>query len=415
MRILVQKFGGTSVDGRECMLKVKEKVLGGLDKGYKVIVVLSAMHGVTNTLLKQAASWTDNPDQSELDVLIATGEQQSVALFAMLLKETGIKARSCLGYQLPIRTDPTFGSARILDIDQTAILDLLKRYDVLVVAGFQGCDCTQRITTLGRGGSDTSAVALAAATDAELCEIYTDVDGVYTTDPNICSKARKIDVIDYEEMLEMASMGAKVLQIRSVEFAKKFNVPIHVRSTFSNEPGTIVTQEENSMEAALVSGIAYDKDQARITLVGVQDQPGVSARIFEPIAAANIVVDMIVQNPSKDERTDLTFTVPRGSVRDTLTILERIKDEIGALEIFHDDNVCKISIIGVGMRTHAGIASIAFATLKKENINILMISTSEIKISCLVKEKYTELAIRSLHEAFGLDKEESPACEQPLA
>ena len=415
MRILVQKFGGTSVDGRECMLKVKEKVLGGLDKGYKVIVVLSAMHGVTNTLLKQAASWTDNPDQSELDVLIATGEQQSVALFAMLLKETGIKARSCLGYQLPIRTDPTFGSARILDIDQTAILDLLKRYDVLVVAGFQGCDCTQRITTLGRGGSDTSAVALAAATDAELCEIYTDVDGVYTTDPNICSKARKIDVIDYEEMLEMASMGAKVLQIRSVEFAKKFNVPIHVRSTFSNEPGTIVTQEENSMEAALVSGIAYDKDQARITLVGVQDQPGVSARIFEPIAAANIVVDMIVQNPSKDERTDLTFTVPRGSVRDTLTILERIKDEIGALEIFHDDNVCKISIIGVGMRTHAGIASIAFATLKKENINLLMISTSEIKISCLVKEKYTELAIRSLHEAFGLDKEESPACEQPLA
>jgi aspartate kinase len=415
MRILVQKFGGTSVDGRECMLKVKEKVLGGLDKGYKVIVVLSAMHGVTNDLLKTAHSWTTEPDRAELDVLISTGEQQSVALFTMLLKEAGIKARSCLGYQLPIRTDPTYGSARILDIDRKATLELLKRYDVLVVAGFQGCDCTQRITTLGRGGSDTSAVALAAATNAELCEIYTDVDGVYTTDPNICSKARKIDTIDYEEMLEMASMGAKVLQIRSVEFAKKFNVPIHVRSTFSNEPGTIVTQEENSMEAALVSGIAYDKNQARITLVGVNDEPGVSAKIFEPIAAANIVVDMIVQNPSRDNRTDLTFTVPRESIRDTLTILERIKKEIGAQDILHDDNVCKISIIGVGMRTHAGIASIAFATLKKENINILMISTSEIKISCLVKEKYTELAIRSLHEAFGLDKDESPACEQPLA
>jgi aspartate kinase len=415
MRILVQKFGGTSVDGRECMLKVKEKVLGGLNKGYKVIVVLSAMHGVTNNLLKTAQSWTECPDQAELDVLIATGEQQSVSLFTMLLKESGIKARSCLGYQLPIRTDPTYGSARILDIDRKATMELLKRYDVLVVAGFQGCDCSQRITTLGRGGSDTSAVAIAAAAKAELCEIYTDVDGVYTTDPNICSKARKIDTIDYEEMLEMASMGAKVLQIRSVEFAKKYNVPIHVRSTFSNEPGTIVTQEENSMEAALVSGIAYDKNQARITLVGVNDEPGVSAKIFEPIAAANIVVDMIVQNPSRDDRTDLTFTVPRESVRDTLTILERIRKEIGALDILHDDNVCKISIIGVGMRTHAGIASIAFATLKKENINILMISTSEIKISCLVKEKYTELAIRSLHEAFGLDKYESPACEQPLA
>ncbi len=415
MRILVQKFGGTSVDGLPCMLKVKEKVLGGLGQGYKVIVVLSAMHGVTNTLLDMASSWTPHPDDAEMDVLLATGEQQSVALFAMLLKEAGIKARSCLGYQLPIRTDPTYGSARILDIDRTRIVDLLQRYDVLVVAGFQGCDCTQRITTLGRGGSDTSAVALAAAVGAQCCEIYTDVHGVYTTDPNICSKARKLNRIDYEEMLEMASMGAKVLQIRSVEFAKKYNVPIHVRSTFSNELGTIVTQEENSMEAALVSGIAYDKDQARITLVGVQDEPGVSARIFEPIAAANIVVDMIVQNPSKEGRTDLTFTVPRGSVRDTLVILERLKEDIGALEIFHDDNVCKISVIGVGMRTHAGIASIAFATLKKENINILMISTSEIKISCLVKEKYTELAIRSLHEAFGLDKEPSTVCqEEPL-
>ncbi len=411
MRVLVQKFGGTSVDGRECMLKVRDKVLEGRNKGYKVIVVLSAMHGVTNTLLKTAASFVEEPDQAELDVLISTGEQQSVALFTMLLKEKNVHARSCLGHQLPIRTDPTYGSARILDIDSKAILDMLRRYDVLVVAGFQGCDYGQRITTLGRGGSDTSAVALAAATHAELCEIYTDVDGVYTTDPNICSKAQKIAKIDYEEMLEMASMGAKVLQIRSVEFAKKYNVPVLVRSTFSDDPGTLVTQEVNTVEAAMVSGIAYDKDQARITLVGVEDLPGVSASIFAPISAANIVVDMIVQNPSKNGRTDLTFTVPRGSVCKTLKILENIKESIGAQEILHDDNVCKISVIGVGMRTHAGIASIAFATLKKENINILMISTSEIKISCLVKERYTELAIRALHEAFGLDNEAIQTCE----
>ena len=331
----------------------------------------------------------------------------------MLLIDHGIKARSLLGHQIPIRTDQAFGSARILEIDCSCLHKLLHQYDVLVAAGFQGADYHQRITTLGRGGSDTSAVALAAALNAE-CEIYTDVDGVYTTDPNVCSTARKLPRIDYEEMLEMASMGAKVLQIRSVEFAKKFNVPVRVRSTFSNDPGTLVTQEDENMEAALVSGIAYDKDQARITLVEVFDEPGISASIFAPLSAANIVVDMIVQNPSREGRTDLTFTVPKGSVKKTLQIIETIRKDIGAKAVLHDEGVSKVSIIGVGMRTHAGVAAIAFTTLKNENINILMISTSEIKISCLIEEKYTELAVRSLHEAFGLDKIgiSSPVCQE---
>ncbi len=323
----------------------------------------------------------------------------------MLLKDAGIKARSLLGFQIPIHTDKAYGKARILDIDAEKILDLLKTHDVLVVAGFQGCDFQQNLTTLGRGGSDTSAVALAAALNGEVCEIYTDVDGVYTTDPNVCSKARKLPKIAYDEMLEMASMGAKVLQIRSVEFAKKYNVPVHVRSTFSDEPGTLVVKEDEIMESVLVSGIAYDKDQARITLVNVFDEPGVAAAVFEPLATHNIVVDMIVQNPSHEGRTDITFTVSRKEVDDAIKIIKRVKDEIGAKDIFYDKNVVKVSIIGVGMRNHSGVAAIAFRALKSENINILMISTSEIKISCLIEEKYTELAVRTLHEAFGLDKE----------
>ena len=405
MRIVVQKFGGTSVADKECMLKVRQKVTSALKQGNKVVVVLSAMSGETNRLLGLAREWSDTPDPAEMDALVSTGEQVSTALFSMLIRDAGYTCRSMLGFQVPIRTDATHGSARILDIDSEKIRAQLERYDVLVVAGFQGATCGRRITTLGRGGSDTSAVAMAAALKADVCEIYTDVDGVYTTDPNMCPQARKLDRIDYEEMLEMASMGAKVLQIRSVEFAKKYNVPVHVRSTFSNEPGTLVTQEEKQMEAALVSGIAYDKDQARITLVDVFDEPGVSASIFEPLSAADIVVDMIVQNPSREGRTDLTFTVPRGSVCKTLEILERIKEELGARAILHDENVAKVSVIGVGMRTHAGVASIAFRTLKNENINIMIISTSEIKISCLIDAKYTELAVRTLHEAFGLDKE----------
>lgn len=405
MRVLVQKYGGTSVANLECMNKVREKVLNNLDKGYKVVVVLSAMSGETNRLISLARQWSHRPDPCEMDVLLATGEQTSVSLFTMLLKDCGVKARSLLGFQVPIQTDKSFGKARILDIDKERIEEILGKYDVLVVAGFQGCDCSQRITTLGRGGSDTSAVALAAAINADTCEIYTDVDGVYTTDPNICPQARKIKKIAYDEMLEMASMGAKVLQIRSVEFAKKYNVPIHVRSTFSDGPGTLVVQEDKSMEAAMVSGVAYDKDQARITLVGVYDEPGVAARIFEPISRANIVVDMIVQNPSREGKTDMTFTVPKGNVEDTLNILKKAQADIGAQAILHDVDVAKVTVIGVGMRNHSGVAAIAFSALKNENINIMIISTSEIKISCLIEEKYTELAIRTLHEAFGLDQE----------
>ncbi len=405
MKILVQKYGGTSVADLECMARVRDKVLNNLDRGYKVIVVLSAMSGETNRLVDLARKWSKRPDPCEMDVLLATGEQTSVALFTMLLKDCGVKARSLLGFQIPIQTDRAYGKARILDIDRQKIEEILEKHDVLVVAGFQGCDCEQNITTLGRGGSDTSAVAVAAALDAHVCEIYTDVDGVYTTDPNICPQARKIKKIAYDEMLEMASMGAKVLQIRAVEFAQKYNVPIHVRSTFTDGPGTLVVQEDKSMESAMVSGVAYDKDQARVTLVGVYDEPGVAAKIFEPISGANIVVDMIVQNPSREGKTDMTFTVPRGNLEETLNILKKKNHDIGAEDILHDSEVAKVSVIGVGMRNHSGVAAIAFAALKNENINIMIISTSEIKISCLIEEKYTELAVRTLHEAFGLDQE----------
>ncbi len=407
MRILVQKFGGTSVANAERLLQVKNKITDGFERGFdKIIVVLSAMSGETNRLLALARERCSNPDPAEMDSLVSTGEQVSVALFAMLLKENGIRARSVLGFQIPIHTDTEFGSARILDIDSEKISQLLENYDVLVVAGFQGYTLTGRISTLGRGGSDTSAVALAAAMQAELCEIYTDVEGVYTTDPNICSKAQKIDRISYEEMLEMASMGAKVLQIRSVAFAKRYNIPLFVRSTFCNNTGTLLTEEDESMETAMISGIAYDKDQARITLADVEDNPGIAAQIFLPISNAGIIVDMIVQNPSHDGLTDMTFTVPRASLNKTLSILEKLKTELSYRELLFDDAVSKISVIGVGMRNHSGIAAVTFSTLQKENINIMIISTSEIKISCLIEEKYTELAIRSLHEAFGLDKEE---------
>jgi aspartate kinase len=412
MRIIVQKFGGTSVANLECMLKVLEKNREVLDKGIKLVVVLSAMAGETNRLLAMAKQWSKNPDPWELDALVATGEQVSVTLYAMLLKERGLRTRSVLAHQAEILTDCAAGRARILNINSERIMELFKDHDILVVAGFQGCDIRQRITTLGRGGSDTSAVALAAALKAELCEIFTDVDGVYTTDPNICPQARKIGRITYDEMLEMASMGAKVLQIRSVEFAKKYQVPVCVRSTFSNEPGTIVTKEEKDMEEALVSSIAYDKDQARITLMDVHDKPGVAASIFSPISDANIVVDMIVQNPSREGRTDLTFTVPRGDLEQTIAIIDRIKGDIGAKAVVHDARVSKVSVIGVGMRNHSGVAAMAFTALKNEGINILMISTSEIKISILLDEKYTELAVRTLHEAFGLDKPGSSRREE---
>jgi aspartate kinase len=381
-----------------------QKVLRPYREGNKVIVVLSAMSGETNRLLGLAEEWSDNPDPAEVDALVSTGEQISCALFAMLLKQQGVKCRSVLGFQAPVKTDCCYGQARITAIDEAKLKGMLQEYDILVVAGFQGCDQNGRITTLGRGGSDTSAVAMAAAIKADICEIYTDVPGVFTTDPNLCSDARKIDRVSYDEMLEMASMGAKVLQIRSVEFAKKYNVTVHVRSTFSDEPGTIVTQEDENMEAVMVSGIAYDKDQARITLIHVQDNPGVSAQIFSPLAEKNILVDMIVQNPSKDGLTDMTFTVPRADVKQTIKTLEKLKYEIGYEELSSNLNVAKVSIIGVGMRNHSGVASKAFRALADENVNILMISTSEIKITCLIDDKYTELAVRTLHKAFNLEE-----------
>ena len=329
----------------------------------------------------------------------------SVALFAMLCKDVGLKARSVLGHQVQIRTTCDYTNARILDIDANTLRAMLNDHDVLAVAGFQGCDEHGRLTTLGRGGSDTSGVALAAALNAETCEIYTDVEGVFTTDPNICDKARKLDRISYDEMLEMASMGAKVLQIRSVEFAKKYNVPVRVRSTFSDNPGTLVSQEDKSMEYVLVSGIAYDKDQARVTIYDVLDQPGVASSIFGPIAEKGILVDMIIQNTSRDGHTDMTFTVSRKDLQKTLALLEAVRQDIGAKEIQSDTGVCKVSVIGVGMRNHSGVASRAFSAMARENINLLMLSTSEIKITMLIEDKYAELAVRTLHEEFELDKQ----------
>lgn len=403
MKIIVQKFGGTSVATKESMLHVLEKVKDGLARYGKVIAVLSARAGETNSLLALADSFSLAPDKAECDNLVATGEQVSVSLFTMLLKDAGINARSILGWQIPIVTDDDYGRARITEINREKLWTLLEEYDVLVVAGFQGCSADGRITTLGRGGSDTSAVALAAALESVPCEIYTDVEGVYTTDPNICSTARKMERIAYDEMLEMASMGAKVLHIRSVEFAKKYKVPVYVRSTFSDDPGTLVTQEDSGMEEVLVSGIAYDKDQARVTLCDVPDVPGVAAAIFGPLSESGILVDMIVQNTSQDGRTDMTFTISRKDLAKTLEMMEEIARKTGASKVLHDVSVAKVSAIGVGMRNHSGVAARAFTILSQEGINILMISTSEIKITILIQEKYVELAVRILHDTFGLD------------
>ncbi|MCX4310162.1 MAG: aspartate kinase [Desulfovibrio sp.] len=403
MDILIKKFGGTSVATLESMKMVQGKIEEGLASGKKIIAVLSAQAGETNRLLAMADKWSANPDTAECDVLVSTGEQVSVSLFTMLLKDAGIKARSLLGWQIPIITNQDFGNARILSVDKNALLDYLNEFDVLVVAGFQGQTEDGRITTLGRGGSDTSAVALAAALDSAECEIYTDVDGVYTTDPNICSTARKMTRIAYDEMLEMASMGAKVLHIRSVEFAKKYKIPVRVRSTFSSDIGTLVTQEDLSMESVLVSGIAYDKDQARVTLLNVPDIPGIAAAVFGPLSEHGIVVDMIVQNTSQDGHTDMTFTISRKDLQHTLEIMDEVVKKIGADKVMHDVSVAKVSAIGVGMRNHAGVATRAFSALTQEGINILMISTSEIKITILIQEKYVELAVRILHDTFGLD------------
>jgi aspartate kinase len=405
MSLIVQKFGGTSVADLERIHNVAQRVIITFDQGHDVVVILSAMAGITDNLIGMAQGVSDTPDKRELDVLLATGEQTTSALLAMIVKSMGYPAQSLLGHQAEVVTDRCFGNARIVDIKTDRIKELLKNRNIVVVAGFQGCDPQGNITTLGRGGSDTSAVAIAAALKADVCEIYTDVDGIYTADPNICDKARKLRAISYDEMLNMASLGAKVLQIRSVGFAKKYNIPVHVRSSFSEEEGTMVVNEDSGMERLVVSGVTHDKNQARITLKKVPDQPGVAAKIFGPIAKSGIVVDMIIQNTRAGGQTDLTFTVPNASYKAALEVESQIANEIGAEDVFGDQKIAKVSVIGVGMKDNSGVAAKMFTTLAAENINIILISTSEIRISCIIEEKYTELAVRVLHTAFGLDTE----------
>ena len=405
MSLIVQKYGGTSVANIKKIRTVAERVIELHKAGNQMVIVLSAMAGQTDMLTDMAKAIIEDPEPRELDVLLSTGEQVSVALFAMLIKSMGYDACSLLGFQAEIHTSHLYGKARILDINNNRILDELRKNRIVAVAGFQGIDEYGDITTLGRGGSDTTAVALAASLKADICEIFTDVDGVFTTDPNICKKARKLSEISYDEMLEMSSMGAKVLEIRSVEFAKKFNVPIHVRSTFTEEKGTMVVEETQDMEKVMVAGVAYNKNEARVTIKKVPDHPGVASQIFEPILEAKIIVDMIVQNTSEDGFTDMTFTVAKSDFNATMDVLQDVADRIGAAKILGDKDIAKVSIIGVGMRSHAGIARKMFHVLAGENINILMISTSEIKVSCVIEEKYTELAVRELHKAFELDDE----------
>jgi aspartate kinase len=398
--LLVQKYGGTSVGSVDRIKQVAAKVAAAKGAGHDLVVVVSAMAGETNRLLALAHEFSEMPDEREKDVLLASGEQVSVALLSLALKELGQPARSYLGHQVRIETDNAYGRAHILSIDSTKIVRALKAGEVVVVAGFQGVDEDDNITTLGRGGSDTSAVALAAFLNAAACEIYTDVEGVFTTDPGICPDARKLQRISYEEMIELASTGAKVLEIRSVEFAKKFSVPVHVRSTFSDVEGTWLVDEEESMTDVLVSGVTCDRNEAKITLVRVPDRPGLAAQIFGPIADAHIVVDMIIQNASEEGTTDLTFTVPKADHKKARAIVESALPALHAKGIRVDTDIAKVSVVGVGMRTHAGVAAKMFQVLGQEGINIEMISTSEIKISVVIDAKYAELAVRVLHEAF---------------
>jgi aspartate kinase len=402
MALIVQKYGGTSVGTIEKIKNCAKRVARARDEGNDVVVVVSAMSGETNRLLGLAHQLAEIPNERELDVVASTGEQVTIGLLSIALTEMGYKAKSFCGFQIPIRTDRAYVKARIREIDGGTIRKALAEGYIAVVAGFQGIDDTGSITTLGRGGSDTSAVAVAAALKADVCEIYTDVDGVYTTDPNICSDARKLEKISFEEMLELASLGAKVLQIRSVEFGMKYGVRIHVRSSFNDNPGTIVTTEEEIMETAVVSGVAYSKNEAKVTIVKVPDKPGIAARIFKALSEARIVVDVIVQNVSVTGHTDLTFTVARTDFRKAMAITEKAASEIGAEKVVGDDKIAKVSIVGMAMRSHSGVATKVFETLAAEGINILGISTSEIKISVLIDEKYTELAVRVLHGAFGL-------------
>jgi len=404
MALIVQKYGGTSVGTIEKIKNCAKRVARTKAEGNDVVVVVSAMSGETNRLLGLANQLSEMPNERELDVVASTGEQVTIGLLAIALSEMGCKAKSFCGFQIPVLTDAAYVKARIRQIRGETITKALKEGYVAVVAGFQGIDDTGSITTLGRGGSDTSAVAVAAALKADVCEIYTDVDGVYTTDPNICADARKLDKISFEEMLELASLGAKVLQIRSVEFGMKYGVRIHVRSSFNDNPGTIVTTEEEIMETAVVSGVAYSKSEAKITVVKVPDRPGIAAKIFKPLSEANIVVDVIVQNVSITGFTDLTFTIGRTDYKKALQITEKAAKDVGAERVVGDDKIGKVSIVGMAMRSHSGVALKVFETLAAEGINILGISTSEIKIYVLIEEKYTELAVRVLHGAFELGK-----------
>lgn len=406
MALVVQKFGGTSVGSIDRMRNVARRAIEAQKAGNKVVVIVSAMSGETNRLLALAHEVTKVPDAREMDVIAATGEQVSSALVSLAIQSEGGKARSLLGHQVKILTDGAFTKARIKTIEGSKIFSTVDQGEIAVVAGFQGVDDEGNITTLGRGGSDTSAVAVAAAIGADACEIFTDVDGVYTTDPNVCPSARKIPRISYEEMLELASLGAKVLQIRSVEIAMKYGVPVHVRSSFSDAEGTWVTGEDKSLEDVVVAGVAYDKNEARVHLVGVQDRPGVVAEFFGALAEANISVDMIIQNATTgaSAQADVTFTLAKTDLARAKPLVEEIAKKVGAGTVRYDEDVVKVSIVGLGMRSHAGVAAKMFRILANEGINIQAISTSEIKVSCLVHAKYTELAVRALHDGFGLDK-----------
>ncbi|MDD2407446.1 MAG: aspartate kinase [Tepidiphilus sp.] len=409
MALIVQKYGGTSVGSPERIQNVARRVAKYHQQGHQVVVVVSAMSGETNRLVALTQALSESPDPRETDVVLATGEQVTIGLLSIALHELGVPARSYTGWQVPIRTDGAHTKARILEIESEKMLADLAEGKVLVVAGFQGVDAAGNITTLGRGGSDTTAVALAAALQADECQIYTDVDGVYTTDPRIVPEARRLERITFEEMLEMASLGSKVLQIRSVEFAGKYKVRLRVLSSFEEEgEGTLITvEEEKNMEQPIISGIAFHRDEAKVTLLGVPDKPGVAYQILGPVADANIDVDMIVQNVGHDGATDFSFTVAKNDLKRVLEILERVKNDLGARQVIGDKSVCKVSLVGVGMRSHPGVAAKMFRTLAEEGINIQMISTSEIKISVVIDEKYLELAVRALHKAFELDQPEA--------
>lgn len=402
--IIVQKFGGSSVANSERIKNVAKRVVKYKRNGYNMVVVVSALGDTTDELIELAKSITDNPPAREMDMLMATGEQVSSALLAMAIQELGEEAISFTGSQVGIRTDSTHTKARIIDIETKRILEELKNKKIVIVAGFQGTSDANDITTLGRGGSDMTAVALAKVLKSEICEIYTDVDGIYTTDPRIVKDARKLDKISYEEMLEMASLGAQVMQPRSIEAAGKYDIELHVRSSFNENPGTIICKEEKAMENVLVRGVALNKDEAKITLCDVPDKPGIAAKIFKEIALKNINVDMIIQNISSSGTTDLSFTIQKSDLKQTIKLANEISKEIGAGKVIADENIAKVSLVGIGMRSHSGVAADMFDAFASKKINIEMISTSEIKISCVIKKQFAEEAVKLLHDKFNLGK-----------